>query len=186
MHDLTPITALGAQAPRSDTIGSITCSERPDIALASVAARLGTEEKTRNTLKKIIKTEAPEAGCFAGDNISAFWTGPDQWMLQAPFDNDEDLATKAKALLKSDASVVEQTDAWVRFDISGADIEQVMELLCNVDPRKLQTGKCARTSIHHLGSFVLRINDDVIAIYGPRASAGSLHHAIITAMETVS
>lgn len=66
-------------------------------------------------------------------------------------------------------------------------MEQVVELLCPINVRQMTTGDAQRTSIHHLGCFVLRRDpSDWVRILGPRASAGSLHHAIVTAMRSVA
>ncbi|MDP5219056.1 sarcosine oxidase subunit gamma [Ruegeria sp. 2205SS24-7] len=182
MHDLVAITALGGSEPRVDTTGTVTCSEVPGVALASVAARLGREKKAAKALAKLIGTPAPAIGRFEGAPVAAFWTGPDQWMVEAPFDSHEDLAEQAKAALGDTASVSEQTDAWVRFDLSGADVLAVLELLCPLDARKMEEGDAAGTPIHHLGCFVLCRAPEAFSIYGPRSSAGSLNHAILAAM----
>ena len=186
MHDLTPITALGGTAADVQTIGTVTCSEMPDVALASVAARLGCERQTRTALKKFIKAEVPDVSQFAGGEVLAFWAAPDQWMIEASFDSHEDIAARLKTACKTNASVVEQTDAWTRFDLSGNAVVAVMELLCNVNSRAMAVGACNRSSLHHLGCYVLRREAEVFSLYGPRASAGSVHHAIIAAMHTVA
>ncbi|WP_372572074.1 sarcosine oxidase subunit gamma [Ruegeria jejuensis] len=184
MHDLVAITALGGSEPRVDTAGTVTCSEVPGVALASVAARLGQEKKAAKALAKLTGAPAPGIGRFEGTPVMAFWTGPDQWMTEAPFESHEDLAEQAKAALGDTASVSEQTDAWARFDLSGADVLAVLELLCPLDTRKMAEGEAARASIHHLGCFVLCRTPELFSIYGPRSSAGSLHHAIVAAMKS--
>lgn len=186
MHNLTPITALGGTSAQVDSVGTVTCTEVPDVALASVAARLGKESQTRTALKKTIKADAPDVSRFAGGDVMAFWAGPDQWMIEAPFGSHEDIAARLKTACKTNASVVEQTDAWTRFDVTGSDVLGVMELLCNVNSRAMDMGVCNRCSIHHLGCFVLRRDPETFSMYGPRASAGSLHHAIVAAMHTVA
>lgn len=184
MHDLVAITALGGSEPHVDTVGTVTCSEVPGVALASVAARAGLEAKARKALAKLIGASAPDVGQFGGDVVSAFWTGPDQWMVEAPFDTHEELAHQTKDCVGDTASVSEQTDAWTRFDLEGADILAVLELLCNLDCRKMGAGETARTSIHHLGCFVLCRSTSLFSLYGPRSSAVSLHHAIVAAMKS--
>ena len=186
MHDLTPITALGSYEARVDTIGNLTCREVPEVALAAVSARMGKESQTRTAIKKLIKADAPDVSRFDGGTVSAFWSAPEQWMLEAPFDGHEDLAARAKVTLKANATVVEQTDAWTRFDIFGDDVLDAMELLCNANTRSMMAGACTRSSIHHLGCFILCRNTNQFSIYGPRASAGSLHHAILTALQTIA
>lgn len=185
VHDLKPITALGGTEPCIDTVGTVTLTENSNLALASVAARLGQEAACQTHLKAVIGA-VPEPGkCHLNDPEAGFWTGPDMWMVGAPFDTHEDLATQLKARFKDTASITEQTDGWCCFDLRGAGMEDVMERLCNLNIRAMQTGDATRTSIDHLGCFVLRRDPaDWVRILGPRSSAGSLHHAILTAMKS--
>ncbi|WP_170788582.1 sarcosine oxidase subunit gamma [Ruegeria lacuscaerulensis] len=184
MHDLVAITALGGAAPRVDTVGSVTCSEVPDVALASVTARLGHEAATQDEVARLIGTVTPTVQRFAGDPVTAFWSGPDQWMIEAPFSTHEDLAAYVKTAVGIVASVTEQTDAWARFDLQGDGINAVLELLCQLDLRQFQSGHVARGAVHHIGCFILCRSADHVSLYGPRSSAGSLHHAVLAAMRS--
>ncbi|MEJ6389434.1 sarcosine oxidase subunit gamma [Gymnodinialimonas ulvae] len=185
MHDLAPMTALGGTEPREDVVGSVILTEKPGIALASVAARLGQEKACREHLKDVIDA-VPEPGKVQlHDPEAGFWMGPDLWMVGAPFDTHEDLADQLKARFGETASITEQTDAWVVFDLRGSGMEDVMERLCAIDIRAMETGDGTRTVIDHLGCFVLRRDPaDWVRILGPRSAAGSLHHAILTAMHS--
>ncbi len=188
MHDLTPLNALAGDAPANDTIGTLTLTENPELALASVAARKGQERKCKAALKQLLGKPAPGPGkaCLR-DPEAAFWTGPDQWMVGAPYDTHEDLADQLSKLLGAAASVTEQSDAWVCFDLRGAAMEDAMALLGPLNIQSMKTGDATRTSIHHLGCFVIRRDpSDWVRILGPRSSAGSLHHAIIAAMKSVA
>lgn len=184
MHSLSPITALGGTTPRIDTMAKLTLSENPSLALASVTARADHTSACRAHLKALLGSDAPAPGkaCLHDPEL-AFWTGSDQWMIVAPFESHEDLAARLKARFGETASITEQTDAWACFDLRGDGIDAVMELLCAVNIRKMYTGDAARTVIHHLGCFVIRMAPaSELRILGPRASAGSLHHAIFTAI----
>lgn len=186
MHDLAPLTALGGTAAREDAHGGVTLTENPGLALASVAARRGHEDACRSHLAALLEGPAPEAGkSRLHDPEAAFWTGPDQWIVGAPYATHEDLADQLMARFGATASITEQSDAWVCFDMRGAGVDAVMELCCNANLAALKTGDATRTSIHHLGCYVLR-RDPVthLRILGPRASAGSLHHALLTAMKS--
>ena len=185
MHDLAPMTPLGASAPRSDTIGPVTLTESPDWALASVAARLGQEATCQTELEKLLGKPAPGiAGHTRGAALSAFWIGPHIWMVEAPYATHPDLAGQIKTAFTDTASVTDQTGAWVRFDLTGQDLTRLMERLCNLDIGKMQAGQARRSVIEHLGCYVIRL-DGRITIYGPRASAQSLHHALVTAAKSV-
>ncbi|MDK3073469.1 sarcosine oxidase subunit gamma [Sedimentitalea sp. JM2-8] len=186
MHDLVAITPLGGDKPRVDRVGPVTLSERPDWALASVASRLGREQDCRDGLKAALGQGVPDVGRLAaGDPLSAFWTGPEQWMVEAPHASHEDLAARLKAALGDAASVTEQTDGWCRFDMEGDGVVAVLERLCNVDVAAQDSGAATRASIEHLGCFlVCRAARRSLSVIGPRSSAGSLHHALLTAMRS--
>jgi sarcosine oxidase subunit gamma len=136
-------------------------------------------------LKKAIGAPPPHVSGVSTKHLTAFWIGPDQWMVEAPFESHEDLASHLAPMIKGCGYVAEQTDAWARFDLKGAPVLSVLELLCNLNTRSMEIDTVSRTSIHHLGCFVRSIATDHFAIYGPRASAQSLHHAITTAMHSV-
>lgn len=185
MHDLAPLTALGASAARTDTIGPVTITESPDWALASVAARLGQESACQSALESLLGTPAPSIAAHAsGVALSAFWIGPHLWMVEAPFTSHPDLADRIKPICLEKASVTDQTGAWVRFELSGEDLPRLMERLCNLDIGTMRAGQARRSVIEHLGCYVIR-HVDSITIYGPRSSAQSLHHALVTAAKSV-
>lgn len=186
MPDLKPITPLGGQSARIETISGVTLCERTEIALASVAARATGTAATAQLITQLTGVEPPapgHAGAQASTEITAFWMGPELWMLEAPMASHEDLAAQVQARAQGAASVTEQTDAWCRFDLSGSGIASVMALLCPLDMRDWRAGgRATRTSIDHLGCLVVGRAPEKLTIYGPRSSAGSLHHALLTAM----
>ncbi|SEK28228.1 sarcosine oxidase subunit gamma [Roseovarius azorensis] len=186
MHDLVAITSLGANAARLDCVGAVTLTEVPDWALASVTARLGQEDACRVALATLLGVELPgPGGMVAGPEVSAFWTAPDQWMVEAPYEAHQDLARAVKEVMGDTASVTEQSDGWCRFDIEGEGLGAVFERLCNLDLATAAPGSASRTAIEHMGCFVLcRTAGGHISVIGPRSSAGSLHHALLTAMSS--
>ena len=182
VHDLIATTALGAAAPCVDHHGPISLTEEPGFALASIAARRGAERATVLAIRRMIGPTAPKAGHWAGERIIAFWTGPDQWMLEAPYESDEFLFERAIKEVKGKASVTEQTGAWCRFDLRGTGLAAVMERLCPVNMATFIAGSATRTSIDHLGCFVLCRAEDHISILGPRSCAEALHRSLLIAI----
>lgn len=187
MLDLKPVTALGGTEPRIDRFENVCIAENDGVALASVAARMGHEKACQGVLKKLLGA-VPQAGkAVLHDPEAGFWMGPEQWMIGAPRATHELLADQLKELLGNAASVTEQTGAWVCFDVTGPAMADLCERLCGVPIRQMQAGDAQRTMIHHLGCFVIkREADDHIRILGPRASAGSLHHALMDAAHSVA
>lgn len=187
MHNLEPITALGGADPRIDTIGTITITENPGVALASVAARSGKEAACRKILKSIIGAVPGPGRAQLHDPEAGFWIGPDQWIVGAPMETHETLADHLAEKFGNSASVTEQSGAWVCFDVRGTQMPNMMELLCPVPIRQMAAGDAHRTQIHQLGCFVIRReNTDHVRILGPRSSAKSLYHALTTAAHSVA
>ena len=188
MHDLLPVTALGGTEPRVDVIGTVTITENPGVALASVAARMGQEAAVAKALSPLLGGPLPGPGrAQLNDPVAGFWMGPEQWMLGAPMQTHELLADQLKETLGDAASVTEQSGAWVVFDVTGERMPDMCELLCAVPIRRMVAGDAQRSVIHQLGCFVIRREaEDHIRILGPRASAETLHHALVTAATTVA
>ena len=188
MHSLVPITALGSTEAREDRIGAFALFERPGVALASLAARRTRRGEVTSGMTELLGA-VPGPGEIVGRSaLAGFWIGPDQWMIYAPFDTHEDLAGKLKVRFGDAASITEQSDAWACFDLCGPDLVVVMERLSSLDLGRLSGVGAHRTTIHHLGCFVItpHASPDTLRIVGPRASAGSLHHAILAAMRSIA
>lgn len=184
MHDLASLCALGGTEPQTHQVAGVTLTENPGYALASIAARLGQESACASHLAQLLGTDAPAVGkAVQGNPEMVFWTGPDQWMVAAPFDSHEDLATQLKTRFGGTASITEQSDGWVWFDMQGTGIDQVMQLCCNIDIARMQVGDAARTVIHYMGVYVICTAPDALSVVGGRSSAKSLHHALVTAMK---
>jgi sarcosine oxidase subunit gamma len=107
------------------------------------------------------------------------------WFVEAPFGSHEVIADQLKAALGDAASITEQTDAWVIFDLAAADLAPLLERLCNVDFRAVPKGYATRTVMEHLGVYLVKLDQGAVRLYGPRSSAQSLMHALETAVASV-
>lgn len=173
MHSLAAITPLGAAEPHVETLGGITITEVTDRAIASVTARAGTDFAAR----AVHLGALPGPGQWrAGAPYDLIWTGPDQWFVTADFAGHENIADQIKSALGDSASVTEQTDGWVRFDVTGAVVD-MMERLCPLPVRRMTAGQATRSIIEHIGCLVIRL-DAGFALMAPRSYAASLLHAL--------
>jgi sarcosine oxidase subunit gamma len=100
------------------------------------------------------------------------------WLVEAPHETHEDIVAHLKPHLGDAASLTEQTDAWVRLDLTGP-LQPLLERLCNLDLARFPPGSATRTVIEHLGVYAIRRSEDRMTLLGPRSSAASLHHAIL-------
>ncbi|MFZ2871070.1 sarcosine oxidase subunit gamma [Zavarzinia sp.] len=184
---LPPLTVFGKTTARVDRIGTLSIAERPDLALASLAARLGRLSSLEAVAPLVLGASLPGVSRVAGDTIRAFWTGPEQWLVEAPHATHEDLAAILKQGFGADASVTEQSDGWCAFDIAGAAMPDLMERLCAADTRAMAQGDVLRTTIEHLGCFIIcEAPASSFRLWCARSSALSLHHALVTAAVALS
>ena len=179
------LTALGHQTPELMEIGPYRINERFDVALASVAVRRGREaDVSERAASARIALPGP-ARWVAADPWSAFWVAPDMWFVEAPFATHEDIASHLKSAFGDAASVSEQTDAWIRLDLSGQALPALLERLSNVDLAQVPDGFATRTMIEHLGCYLIRKSATEVTIYGARSSAASLLHALETTAKSL-
>jgi sarcosine oxidase, subunit gamma len=182
---LQPLTALGKREATTVTQGPLSIAERIDVALASLAARKG---RLADLAKAAQTAGVPLPGPAThqqGTPYSAFWTAPEMWFVEAPYATHELIADLLKSALGDAASITEQTDAWVAFDLAAPDLTPLLERLCNVDFPNVPTGYATRTMMEHLGVYLIKHGPGAARLYGPRSSAESLLHAIETAAHAV-
>lgn len=182
---LDALTALGHAEPRTATIGTCRIAERFDVALASLAVRKGRDKDVADAAAAAKVPLPGPARAEAGTPYAAFWIAPGMWMVEAPFATHEDIVAHLKPSFGDAASITEQTDAWVRFDLSAPDLAPLMERLSNVDFAMAPTGFASRTSIEHVGCYLIRRGAGDVTLYGPRSSARSLLHALEVAAASV-
>ncbi|PCJ04582.1 MAG: sarcosine oxidase, gamma subunit [Rhodobacteraceae bacterium] len=187
MHRLKAITPLGGTSPQIDRFDGLVISENVDRALASVAARQGQDVACSAAVLDQLRLPLPKPGKWSVEAAyMAWWMGPDLWMVDADHTDHELLAVNVKRAVGGTGSVAEQTDGWCRFDVSGVRVLDVLERLCNLNLRAGEAGDAHRAVIEHLGCFVLCLETGrKYAVIGPRSSAGSLHHALLTTAQSV-
>ena len=182
---LQQTTALGQTTPRVVQIGPYRIAERFDVALASLATRRGREKDVaRVAIAAAVPLPAP-ARAETGAPFGAFWVAPQMWFIEAPFADYEDIVGHLKPAFGDAASLTEQTDAWVRFDLSGAGLVALFARLSNLDLAALPDGYASRTVIDHLGCYLIRRGPADITLYGPRSSADGLLQALDVAAKSV-
>ena len=182
---LHPLTPLGHAAPEVTSIGPVTITENTGVALASLATRRGREADVATAAQA---AGIPQPGPGQAEKAAlygAIWLGEQQWMIEAPFETHEDIAAILKPIFGDAASITEQTDAWVRFDVVAPDLAALFERLCNYDLRSKAPGSATRTVIDHLGCYVVLRAPELVSVIGPRSSAHALRHALITAAKSV-
>ena len=176
MASLTPTTALGGTIPFDETIGGNRIREVSDAVMASLAMLKGKGAAFKKAAASQLGTlPAPDNG-GSDKQAGTVWMGPDQYLVEGI-----DAATLS-ATFGTSAAVTDQSDAWVRFDVTGGDVIAMLERLSGANTRKMKAGSATRTAIHHMHCVIVcRAAKTYFTILGPRSSAASLHHALVAA-----
>lgn len=179
------LTALGLDVAKVVELGPYKITERADVALASVAMRRGEDKAFAAAAQKAGVALPEPARAVDGTPYSSFWVAPEMWFVEAPYASHEDIVAHLKPAFGETASITEQTDAWVRFDLAGAGLGALLERLSNVDFDKAPDGFASRTMMEHLGVYLLKRSAQDVTLYGPRSSAAGLFHAIEVAAKSI-
>lgn len=182
MHNLIAKSAFGEQNARENVFPNLSIQENFGINIASITARNGQLKLLEKATKKNYRIALPGIMQIASKGVfDMMWVGPDQYFFFTTDTKYNDIFAAVKIDAGSSASITEQTDAWVRFDITGDHAIDLFPFLCSLDVNSMPDSNATRTVIEHLGCFVMKYTNDKFSILGPRSSAGSLHHAIINA-----
>lgn len=183
-HRLKPLPPLGRSLSASDAAGPVTITESMDTALASLAIRRGREDEVRAHAAEAGVPLPSPGGAASQGTWTTFWVSPEMWFVEAPYASHEDIVAHLKTHFGDAVSLTEQTDAWVRLEVTG-HLQPLFERLCNLDLPRFGPGSATRTVIEHLGVYAIRRGPEVMTILGPRSSAGSLYNAFSAAARSL-
>ncbi len=161
--------------------------ERKNLIAIQVLAYAGQYETAAAAIGKALGIDCPiEPGiCNSDDHIQLAWNGPNSWMIitsdgvsgRKP---DELLETLKKAVGDL-AAVIDQSHGRCGLRLSGKHARAVMAKNCAIDlhPRAFKAGNCALTSVAHMSTLVVQLDDTPsYDLFVARSLARSFAHAI--------
>ncbi|MEX0969857.1 MAG: sarcosine oxidase subunit gamma family protein [Paracoccaceae bacterium] len=125
-------------------------------SLVAIAPFAGQESAVSAELKKLGGGALPAAGHSApGKAMALWWSGHGQWLALGA-----ELGT-LQAALAGKAAVVDQSDGWGGFSITGSVARDVMGRLCPLDthPGTMPTGHVARSQFAHMMAVIYVLED---------------------------
>jgi sarcosine oxidase subunit gamma len=183
--DLSPVTRPGS-LPAKKTVGAYQLTVAKPRHILSIACSTQGREEFGQWLETEYGLALPNPGRLAAkDGVTILSSAQNQWFLEQQGDIAVDLPVVLERALSGMASVTEQTGGWVRFEINGPSLADLLCRLCPVDPVDMSADEVARTKIHHIGCLVWR-DEPGLAVLGPRSTAGSLWHALAEAAMSAS
>lgn len=178
MVELEALSPLSGQVP--ETIGAVSLSPL-DLGQMSLIMPFSNQRAVvQDLLQKEIGLGLPGANqALTTPKARLMWFGRDSYLLTG---------AAAPASLHKAAAVVDQSDAWVCVELSGAGIEDVLARLVPVDLRPQAFGPDAsiRTLVGHMSASLTRLSEERIAILVFRSMADTLVEEIKEAMEAVA
>lgn len=161
--------------------------ERDDLALVSLAVPHRGTTRLAKALKSGFGLTMPKPALSSEkDGVRLVQTAPDQMMLIfADASPDPEPAVRTK--LGGAAYTTNQTDAWVRLELSGQNAVSALERLCPIDLHDsvFPVGAAARTVMEHMGAILVRTAPDGFLLLSASSSAASFLHALETSLHYI-
>ena len=90
--------------------------------------------------------------------------------------------------IKGAAYTTDQTDVWTGLEIAGSRARTALERICPIDlhPDSFDVGDAARTTMEHLGTLIIRTDEDTFLLMSGSSSAKSFLHAVETSIQNTA
>ena len=99
--------------------------------------------------------------CERGEAATAYWLGPDEWLLAMP--HGAELATEQQlrqALADCGSAVVDVTGAYALFELHGKKTEEVLRKSSPYDFRTFAPRRCVQTVFAKTNALIAALPDD--------------------------
>jgi sarcosine oxidase subunit gamma len=147
------------------------------VALIAMTARLGRAQALSDRIAAAFGAPLPgPLRWTAGPRWRFVWTGAGQWLATAAMAPDaapdaalDDLTAAAGA----EAALVDQSDAWARFVLTGPQARARLARLAPIDlhASAFPADAAARTVVEHIAMLLIARPDDAIEALAPRSTA---------------
>lgn len=183
------LEATSALGDYHETVGSVSIREVADKAFVSIAPSVNGNDALEKDVEKVFGAKWPQATqtTLSNDGTMKF-LGLQSDMIFALFTHPGGLAdTVIKNKINHSATFTDQSDAWVMLEVSGAGVLSALERICPLDLSldRFPVASVARTIMEHLGTIILRQEEDSFLLFGAVSSADDLVHAVkLSALNT--
>lgn len=169
-----PVTGLPV------THGGATLALSPADVLISVQPFAGQAQAVSALLKTHHDVALPATGRMTGRaGARVYWAGQGGYFLTF---------TPDAALAGAGAALVDLSDGWTRFSLSGGGVEDILARLTPIDLRAtaFRRGHVARGALLHIAALFARTGADSFDILVMRSFARSAAHDLTQAMKIVA
>ena len=172
-----PVVKLYSKSPLASIseieIGTLKVEEVNLENIMSVQPFKGKGKLVSKALNDRLGVGLPEVGkSINHKNNTVMWIGMNQFLLIG------------KKIEIKGAALTDQSDAWAVLSLTGKKTSDVMDRLCPVDTRALQSGDIVRSMIGHM-SAIIEKTDSGCKLMVFRAFARTLLHEVCNSMKSV-
>ena len=163
-----------------------------DVALVSAAVPLGKLTAAKRAVKSALGVALPNIGGSVRSkdgNIRILRLGSDQALVIFPRAQHKTGAEPhIAALLDGKFYTTDQSDVWSMLELSGKGARLALERICPLDlsASAFAIGAVARTSMQHLGTIIIRSDEDSFLLMSASSSAQSFLHALETSINNTA
>lgn len=154
--------------------------ERPELALASVLARRGSEAALAAKVAEAFNVALPATPRHARTGPIAFaWTGPGHWLAIVEKESGHRFEARLRSALGPLASISDQSDGKAVIRLAGPRARATLAkgLPVDLDPAAFQPGSALVSAIAHIGVHLWQVDDaPTYDIAVARSYAPSLWH----------
>jgi heterotetrameric sarcosine oxidase gamma subunit len=169
-----------------ENFGTVELVEIVDLSIVSLAIPLDGLAIFTKAIKAILGLAIPKPGTTqsADAGIHLLRTSPDQLLLLL---HDTIAPSDVVSGIGTSGYCTDQSDNWVTLRLKGPMARTALERICpiDIDPEVFPKGAFARTSMEHLGAFIISEGDYSYLLLSASSSAGSFLHAIKTSIQNV-
>lgn len=171
------------------TFGATRLHAPADLAIVSLAFPVGDEKAALAAVKSAYGTDMPEPGgsVVAKDSARLVRLGADQGFVIFTHATPDAERAVAKRL-NGAAYTTDQTDVWTGLELAGPGGRAALGRICPIDlhPDAFAIGHAARTVMEHLGTLIIRADDDAFLLLSASSSAKSFLHAVETSLSNTT
>ncbi len=184
MANLTQTSSLNGY---DQPIGDMRLREITDLDLTSLAIPHKGATKLKTAIKNGLSLSMPTPMKSTADAKSRLlMTQPDQIFAMTP--RSKHAESTIRKAIGDTAYITDQTDAWVVLELSGPSSRTALERICQLDlhPDVFKKNQMARTTMEHMGSMIIRTDNDTFILMSASSSAASFLHAVEISVQHVS
>ncbi|HYH20166.1 MAG TPA: sarcosine oxidase subunit gamma family protein [Azospirillum sp.] len=92
---------------------------------------------------------------------SILWLQPTSWLVVAPLDGIEDLASRLRAAVGAAGTAVDVSDTRLTYEITGPDAVRLLARGCSLDlhPRVFPAGRSAQCAFAQLHALLVKVDE---------------------------